>query len=195
MILDIDYIKRISEPVIAGFEAVETKTWDRTALLIELIGEIGSLAHEIQLWEGYKKRKNKKDPSGKLRDECSDILFILIRMGRKENVILPDKIELEEIKPERIASLVLEMITGIARLINEDSGVVISGEMKNLMIKLAQIAFSVNIDLTKAFELEMKIAMQCFIATGNNWPNLQLFYHPLETVKFIRLRSKRKSKR
>ena len=64
--------------VIENFQQhIEPRLWDKRILTIELAGEIGSLTHALLNKEGYKRRTPKR---GAIQDECSDVIFIIIRL-------------------------------------------------------------------------------------------------------------------
>ncbi len=83
-------LNRQSKSVFENFERIEPRTWTPSILAIELCGEVGSLTHAILDLEGYKRRSGSV---AKLKDECSDVLFILIRICRSLHIPLPNSYE------------------------------------------------------------------------------------------------------
>jgi len=181
----------ISTSVLDKFKLTEKKRWDRKAVVLELIGEIGELAHYVQYWDGYKKGKNgiKKY---KLCDECSDVLFIIIRLAIEDRINLPDEIEIPGGGSGRGADYILEMSKLFSNLVDESNGN--SSQIITKMLELlGSLALALDIDLSAAHKIEMDIADGYFRAAGEGWPKPNLFKHPIETYRLKKLVKRREA--
>lgn len=78
MTLQVGRLLSMSSETARMFATVEPRPWSIEALCIELIAEYGSLAHCVMDKGGYKLSSH-FDPS-KAEDECSDVVFILMRL-------------------------------------------------------------------------------------------------------------------
>jgi len=172
--LDVCSLIMMSTPVMDRFALVEPCPWDRTAILSELLGELGSLAHCCQHWDGFKRGQPSRE---KMADECSDVLFILLRLARQDCLELPDSLEYSPIDPSRATALILELGQAFSRLSTPTQA---SQETLIAMLKrLAQLAVCLDFDLVSAHRHEMEIAMQFFVVCGDRWPKPQWHRHPL----------------
>ena len=99
-----DIIKK-SLNVIGEFEKVEKRKWGVEGAMIELSKQVGELAKNLMVFEGYYMagRDNLPEYSTskeKIADELSDILFMIIRIAEHYKIDL----EKEHIKQLDIAS-------------------------------------------------------------------------------------------
>jgi len=184
----------MSIPVLDKFAKVESKPWDRKAVVLELLGELGSLAHEIQYWDGYKKRVSHKS---KLCDECSDVLLIVIRLAREDNIALPAEIAFDEPASRRATDLVLEMYALFSKLINPDNEnelhtVNSLHAMTEILQTLGSLSLLADFDLFEAHKMEMAIADGFFEASGDDWPKPNIIRHPIKTFRLYRLVKRRR---
>ncbi len=186
--LNILKLLEISTPIIKKFKKIELKKWDRITLLTEFQCELGSLAHHVQIIDKYK--KGKLNFSG-IADECSDILFILFRLALEDRILLPHSAKIQTQSEERNADCILKIADYFSMLMKaSDNGEIYLGIITNII----RIALSANIDIEKAYELEMQIADLYFAACGiNGWPKLKLFKYPISVFKLFILLKKRKN--
>jgi NTP pyrophosphatase (non-canonical NTP hydrolase) len=75
-----------SAGVIARFERIEPRRWTEEVLVLELCGEVGSLTHALLAVEGYKRCHPRL---ADVKDECADVLFILLRLAHYRDLSLP----------------------------------------------------------------------------------------------------------
>lgn len=92
MIIEIDILWRISLPVLSGFEKIEPRPWGLQGIFLELMTEIGSLGRVITKWENYRFGKKSRHD---MADELSDILFVLIKLVKEANIVLPERLPVE----------------------------------------------------------------------------------------------------
>lgn len=186
--LDLARLAAFSRPVVEGFERVDPKPWDRRALLLELAGEIGSLAHHAQHWDGFKAGVPKRS---EVADELADVLFLVLRLAWVEKIELPPEIRVPELKTGRAADLVLEICGTVPRLI--EPGPAMAQALISLVQSLGALSELLGLDLAKAHEVEMRIAGQYFRACGGDWPRIRPVRHPRETARlFLALWERRK---
>jgi NTP pyrophosphatase (non-canonical NTP hydrolase) len=76
-----------SVDVIDNFRRIEPRPWDERILAIELCGEVGSLTHALLDTEGYKRRPPNLPA---VKNECADVLFIVLRLAGYCGFLLPD---------------------------------------------------------------------------------------------------------
>jgi hypothetical protein len=185
--LNITKLLEISIPVMERFAAFELKPWDRKAVLLELLGEIGSLAHCIQYWDGFKIGNFKRSI---MNDECSDVLFIIFRLAREDCITLPDEIEISETGNHRATDHVLELYALLSQLLEPD--IENAERIMGAMIRiLGSLSILLGVDLTESHKLEMKIANEYFDASGEHWPKLNPLLYPIRTFRIYRLIKKR----
>lgn len=188
--LNIKHLINISYPVMDQFHCFEPKAWDHKAILVELVGEVGSLAHYLQRWDKFKKGSCSKALLG---DECSDVLFIVLRLARHAEIELPDQIDIPPlIDAIRGSDLVLEMCNCICELHKPFSCSREKKPFQHIIELLGQVAEMTGIDLLTSFELEMQIAEGFFRASRERWPKPQYLRHPFESLRLWRLLKKRK---
>jgi len=186
----VDELMKISRPVMELFATVEPRQWTRQAILLELVGEVGSLAHLVQHRDGFK--CGRPGPA-QWEDECSDVLFILLRLVDHDHIPLPQIILLEKEKVNA-ADQVLALCRHASHL--QAEGCDAAGELLAMLTDLGQLADCVGIDLSLAHRREMEIALYYFKASGSTWPRPQLLRYPAATVHLSRLLwNKRKRKR
>jgi NTP pyrophosphatase (non-canonical NTP hydrolase) len=186
--LDIARLAAISHPVIELFASVEPKPWDRRAILLELVGEIGSLAHQVQHWDGFKSGAPKRSS---LADECADVLFVVLRLASEQKIELPSEVVVPECQSQRATDLMLDICGHLSRLIDSDP--VETHSVVSLVQSLGTLCGLLGLDLSKAHEIEMRIAMQFFLACGSDWPRPRLIRRPWETMRLWQvLRERRK---
>ena len=178
----INDLMSISVPVIERFAAVEPQPWTRKAILLELVGEVGSLAHLIQHWDGCK--RGQPDPA-QLADECSDVLFMILRLAYREHIFLPHTIGCEQFQDMRATDHVLELSRGAAAL--QDPNCNSSIALMSMLATLACLSDCLGIDLMQAHQREMEIASYFFKASGDRWPKPQPLHHPFEAFHLARL--------
>jgi NTP pyrophosphatase (non-canonical NTP hydrolase) len=65
--------------LVALFRQVEPREWSVEAMVVELSGEVGSLADSVMIQEGF--RRPREVGSLALDDDIADILFMLIRIA------------------------------------------------------------------------------------------------------------------
>lgn len=185
--LDMRHLTELSLPVFDGFARVEPKPWDRQAVLLELLGELGSLGHVAQRLEGF--RRGEALPA-KLADECCDVVFIAIRLARDDGVALPERIAVPDVCPDRPSALILSMCRDLAAL-SEAPGA--KEHLIGIIGAAAAVAASVGVDFTIAYEREMAVAAGFFAACGDDWPHPQPMRRPLATLRLWRLLWRRHS--
>jgi hypothetical protein len=187
--IDISYLQEKCRPVMDQFIKIESKPWDRQTIIIELIGEIGSLAHQLQGYEGF---KSKKPSMHCIKDEVSDVLFILLRLARYDNVELDGKMSftIQETKDSRLSCEIVEICKQLPELIapSECQG---RAEIQSVIICLGKIAQKMEFDIHEAVSFEMDIAQAFFEASGNKWPKPQCITRPLKTASLMKLLLKR----
>src|SRR5512138_37975 len=183
----INDLMNISVPVIECFVAVEPQPWTRKTILLELIGEIGSLAHLIQHWDGCK--RGLPDPSD-LADECSDVLFLILRLAYSEHIVLPHMIGCEQFQDIQATDHVLELSRRAAALQDPDCDS--SVELMSMLATLACLSDCLGINLMQAHQREMEIALYFFKASGDRWPHPQPLRYPSATLHLVRLLWKRR---
>jgi NTP pyrophosphatase (non-canonical NTP hydrolase) len=177
----VDELMKISRPVMELFATVEPLPWTRQAILLELVGEVGSLAHLVQHWEGFK--RGRPGPA-RLEDECSDVLFILLRLAEHDRVALHPMILIEK-EEGSAADQVLALGKHASHL--QEEGDDPAFELMAMLTDLGQLADCVGIDLSLAHRREMEIALYYFKASGDRWPRPQLLHHPAATFHLARL--------
>lgn len=185
--LDIEKMMTMSKPVFEHFSQVEPKPWDRKAVLLELIGELGSLAHHLQHWDGYKVPAPGR---AQLADECSDVLFIILRLAKQDGIDLPEEIEINIRGTDRAAEVMLKLCTHFYCLL--DSSHAWEETLHSMLRELMCLADLVGVDLARAHTFEMRIALQFFLASGDKWPKPQFLRHPLATIRLWKLLWKRR---
>ena len=178
----INDLMNISVPVIERFAAIEPQPWTRKAILLELVGEVGSLAHLIQHWDGCKRGR---PAPAQLADECSDVLFMILRLAYSEHIFLPHTIGCGQLQDMQATDHVLELSRCAAAL--QDPGCDSSVELMTMLATLACLSDCLNIDLMQAHQLEMEIALYFFKASGDRWPKPQPLRHPSEAFHLARL--------
>ena len=177
----IDELMKISCPVMELFATVEPRPWTRQAILLELVGEIGSLAHLVQHWDGFK--RGRPGPAH-LEDECSDVLFILLRLAEHDRIHLPQMILLEKEKGSA-ADQIMALCRHVSHLQEEGRDAVLV--LMAMLTDLGRLADCVGIDLSLAHRREMEIALYYFKASGDLWPSPQPLRHPVATFHLARL--------
>lgn len=180
--LDLKQIVELSRSALEQFERAEPKPWDRDTLLVELIGEMGSLAHQVQHWDGFK--HGNPNPAA-IADECADVMFVCLRLAQAGHLALPAQLEVEPPTATRASTLLLQLATAVADLISS------GGEDVSLLVatlrKLGTLAELLKCDLVTAHSREMQIANQFFAASGKSYPRLSYFRHPLACLRLWRL--------
>lgn len=178
-VLDLARLRAISEPVMDRFAAIEPRPWDRAAILLELAGELGSLAHCVQHWDGFK-RGGPDRPQ--LADECSDVLFVALRLAREDDIDLPAGLVYASVESARATTIMLAMCASLAGL--EQSGG--ADVLLSLLGRLASLCDLFGLDLAECHQLEMQIALQHFATCGAKWPKPQPLRHPWATFRLWR---------
>src|SRR5512147_352843 len=147
-------LMQMTLPVIERFMAIEPQPWTRRTILLELVGEVGSLAHLIQHWAGYK--RGRPNPA-ELADECSDVLFLILRLAYSEHIPLPQTIDL--VAPQNLPATerVLELSRGAAAL--QDPGCDPAAELASMLTTLGCLSNCLSLDLRQAHQREMEIAI------------------------------------
>ncbi len=184
--LDLQHLVALTFPVLEGFRRIEPKPWDRQAVLLELLGEIGSLAHAAQQREGFKRGAA---PWGKLTDECCDVIFIAIRLACEDGVTLPDRLTVPP-APGRPSGLILQMNRDLAELSTLPAP---REHLLNIIAGAAAVAAGTGVNLVTAYEREMAVAAGFFSACGEAWPHPRPLRHPLATLRLWRLLWRRRS--
>ena len=179
----------MSRACLDHFPRVEPRRWDRTAVVVELVGEVGSLAHQVQRLEGFKAGGADRVM---LADECSDVLFIALRLARADALKLPPEVPVDATAPERTGDLVVAMALCLGLLA---SGPAASTDALVRLIGLVGVlAARAGIDLTEAHRREMEICQGYFAASGARWPRPRRLRHPVATFRLWRLlKAKRNS--
>ena len=185
--LDVERLMGISRPAMARFARFEPKRWDRRAILLELVGEVGALAHHVQRWDGF---KHGRADMVKLADECSDVMFMLLRLAEADAVTLPRYVEAPHPDGSRAADLMLDLSGCVTRLLQT------VGDGRETLVaameRLATLADLVGIDLAKEHEREMRIAMQYFDAAGDHWPRIRVLRNLRAVLQLWRLMREKK---
>jgi len=179
--LDLQHLVALSRPVAEGFARVEPRPWDRSAVLLELVGEIGSLAHVVQMLEGFKRGGASTD---RLADECCDVIFVALRLAREDGVALPDRLPIPTLDGSRSSALILQMCRDLAAFVEASAT---PEALTRLLGHAAAIAEGAGVDVAAAYEREMAIAAGFFAACGDAWPNPQPLRRPLATLRLWRL--------
>jgi NTP pyrophosphatase (non-canonical NTP hydrolase) len=180
-LIHVDELMAISIPVMEGFVAVEPRPWTRKTLLLELVGEIGSLAHLVQHWDGFKRGL---PAPAHLADECSDVLFITLRLACSEGIPLPQTIEVQQAS-DTATGQTLELIVRTANLLEPTCN--LATELVGILAALGSLALLLGVDLDQAHRREMEIAQQYFKASGSRWPRPQPLRYPLAVFQLARL--------
>lgn len=160
MNLDVEYLARISTPVLLGFDRVEPKQWGQQGIVLELMTEIGSLGRALTIWEGYRHGRKSKHQMG---DELSDILFVLIKLAREEGVELSTKLETPMINsPVYTHWSLMCSATHIPSACEEHYGMGGSPRIKQIIREMMSLVGSLaehyNVDLKHVHEEEMRVA-------------------------------------
>lgn len=191
-VTNIAHLMEISLSVMDGFSRVEPKPWNRKAVLLELLGELGSLAHCVQQREGFKQGT----PSPvKLNDECSDVLFMVFRLAQEDGIELSHEIKLNRREDETVANLMVDICVCLARLVSPLSSYEAAEALHRILRNLAAVADSLGVNLEQAHEREMRIAQQFFEASGNRLPRPQLIRRPLATIRLWRMLWEKRNQR
>ena len=185
--VDLDHILALSRPVLDRFAALEPKPWDRRAVLLELVGELGSLAHQTQHWDGFKVGPSS---TGKLADECSDVLFVVLRLAKEDGIVLPRKLAAERARADRATDLVLGMCACLGRIIGTQKAT--SAMLVEFLEYLVSLCEILGLDLVRAHEVEMRIATQFLKVAGKSFPRARRWRHPLATLRLWYLLRQRK---
>jgi NTP pyrophosphatase (non-canonical NTP hydrolase) len=79
--------------VIKEFEKVEKRKWGIEGSMIELSKQVGDLAKNVMMYEGYymagrDKLSNYQTSKEKIADELSDLLFMIIRIAEHYKIDL-----------------------------------------------------------------------------------------------------------
>lgn len=144
--------------VIENFQQhIEPRLWDKRILTIELAGEIGSLTHALLNKEGYKRRTPKR---GAIQDECSDVIFIIIRLmahyrlsfDRTELDLLPQSLTVEDAAIELI-----KLVGLIAVYVQDDAMIPLSVTLLKISKIVDWIASYYNFSLDEAYLSELRI--------------------------------------
>ena len=180
--LPVRKLVEISRPAMEAFSCVEPKQWDQRAILVELIGEIGSLAHHVQYWDGFKRGRVEYS---KLADECSDVLFILLRLARENSIELPSEIAVGEPSNERSADLLLQLSSHVPRL--RGPAEELPGAICDMLRAVGLLAGQFGLNLIEVHRCEMNIALQFFDACGVKWPHPRPFRHPIAAWRLRRM--------
>ena len=77
--MEVSEIVSMTRKLTALFDAVVPRAWGIEAMVTELVAEVGTLADEIMITEGY--RSMRERGSLDLADDVVDILFMLIRFA------------------------------------------------------------------------------------------------------------------
>jgi len=182
--LSIAFLDSISRPVVDRFVTVEAKHWDRKAILLELAGEIGSLAHECQGWDGFKRQHR---DLGRLADECSDVLFVLLRLARADGIQLPPDVLPDTSNGARFGNFVLDLLESVAQLRRGPGEETLCAALR----KLAGLCELAGIDLASAHEQEMRIATEYLLMAAKHWPAPKPWRHPVAAWRVWRLQRQR----
>jgi hypothetical protein len=178
MPLNLRRLEALTRPVLSAFEQVEPKLWDRSAVLVELAGEIGSLAHQVQLWDGFKNRRFSRLSAA---DECSDILFVLIRLAYVDKLLLPVRVESDNrLECGRGADRMLSLCSLFSKVVTAERAAV--HDVVEMIRRLVELSVLLGIDLEKAHEIEMAIAGQ-YLATVGSGSRLAVIKHPFLTFR------------
>jgi len=169
--LDLAGLRAAADPLMGRFAMAEPRRWDRPALLLELAGELGSLAHLVQHLDGFK--RGRPEPS-RLADECSDVLFIALRLAREDRIQLPDRLDYLPVESARATPTLLAMCVDAAGIQEQGS----NSRLLSLIGRLAALCDLFDIDLVQSHRLEMRIAAEYFAACGPSWPKLKPLRHP-----------------
>lgn len=180
--LDLNLVLTGSRPVLDRFAALEPKPWDRRAVLLELVGELGSLAHHAQHWDGFKQGF---PSTGQLGDECSDVLFVVLRLAKEDGVQLPPKLTVERASSNRAADFVIKMCVCLNTLIETPKATATT--LVEFLGHLASLCDVFGLDLLQAHELEMRIANQFFKIAVKRFPTKECWRHPFATFRFWQL--------
>lgn len=181
-LLDVNDLIVASVPVMDRFAAIEPKPWTRKTLILELIGEIGSLAHLVQYWDGFKRGR---PTLSMLADESSDVLFIILRLARAEGIALPQTVAFGKEQHRQATDLVLELSRCAADLLNPASD--LASGLVAMLMTLGGLTNLLGVDLAHAHHNEMEIALCYFEASGKYWPRPQLLRYPTATFRLARL--------
>lgn len=147
-----------SRDVIENFQRhIEPRLWDERILTIELGGEVGSLTHALLDQEGYKRHEPKH---GAIQDECSDVIFIIIRLMSHYHCSF-DLIELAS-PPESLtiedAALELTRLAGLAAAFAQgDRTISLPAILLQISTIVDWIANYYNFSLDKAYLAELRI--------------------------------------
>ena len=178
--LKVSSLASISRPVMDRFAAAEAKPWDREAVLLELAGEVGSLAHECQGWDGFAREGA---VLGRLADECSDVLFVLLRLARADGVQLPPEVLADTSNGTRFGNYVLDLLDSAAQLRYSPDEEAHCAALR----KLAGLCELAEIDLACAHEREMRIATEYLLMAAKHWPAAKPWRHPVAAWRIWRL--------
>ncbi len=102
--MSLEEIKKRSQYLFQRFEKIEPKRWTIEGSVMELATEVGDLT-EIVLRKEYYKQNIYEDLDYQIRDEISDVLFVLMRIADYYNINLDDAYkEMEKLVDERLKS-------------------------------------------------------------------------------------------
>jgi len=102
--MSLEEIKKSSRSLFDRFKEVEPKRWTIEGSVMELATEVGDLT-EIILRKEYYKQNIYEDLDYQIRDEISDVLFVLMRIADYYQINLDDAYkEMEKLVDERLKS-------------------------------------------------------------------------------------------
>ena len=185
--IPVEILEELSRPTFELFARVEPKPWDRRAILVELAGEIGSLAHLVQHWDGFKAGR---PHVGKMADECSDVLLIILRLALEDGIQLPARLELCSPTGQRAADLVISLSECFSKLTSLTTGT--EDVLCRMLQTVGAAARLFGFDLVEAHRREMEICQQFFAASGEDWPRPQFLRHPVAAFRLWRLLRQRR---
>ena len=89
-------LSRENQKIVKRFQKIEGKPWGVEGSLIELVKQVGELSKLIMVQEGYyasdrsKFHQGYEADKGKISDELSDVLFVILRIANHYGIDLED---------------------------------------------------------------------------------------------------------
>lgn len=148
--IDHAFLQTESQDVFQRFHLIEPRPWDNKILLIELGAEIGSLAHAVLNAEGY---KVKKPDIGAIKNETSDVLFVLLRISA-ENSLSIQREKLHACPPLSTEDIILKIIRLNGEFVCSRDW---TYKIVEMIILLEQLADLYKFSLEEAYLHELKL--------------------------------------
>jgi hypothetical protein len=118
-----------------------------------------------------------------LADECSDVLFVLLRLARADRLQLPPEVLADTSNGTRFGNYVLDLLESAAQLRRGPDEETLCAALR----KLAGLCELADIDLARAHQREMRIATEYLLMATKHWPAPKPWRHPVAAWRIWRL--------